>query len=105
MPKTIELLNSGQAPTLLSASKGNELIRAINGLVQSKASEKASSIGLRLIVEEDGKLVLDATNELASTLEKTIQSGGGGLPEGFEEETLTVVINGQRTTRTFLTKS
>lgn len=104
MARRIPLLNAGQAPTLLSAQKGNQVINAINALITSKASEKAQNAGLRLIVEEDGRLILDATNELASALENIIISGGGGLPAGFEEETLTVVINGVRTTRTFLTK-
>ena len=104
MTKRISLLNAGQAPTLLSAQKGNQLINAINALVTSKASEKAQNAGLRLIVEENGRLILDATNELASALEKTIESGGGGVPEGFEEETFTVIVDGERRIRTFLTK-
>lgn len=32
-------------------------------------------------------------------------SGGGGIPDGFEEETLTICVNGQPEDRTFLTAS
>ena len=115
MAKRITLLNAGQAPTLLSATKGNEVINTINGLINSRASEKASSIGLRLLVEADGSLVLDATNELASSLQKlrsqtvTNDDEEGGddepvIPEGYSERTVSLVDNGTISSVTILVK-
>lgn len=115
MAKRITLLNAGQAPTLLSATKGNELINTLNGLINSRASEKASSVGLRLLVGDDGSLILDATNELASALQKLRSqnedndSDEGGddtpiIPEGYSERTVSLVDNGTISSVTILVK-
>jgi len=73
-----------QAPTLLDAEKGNELIDAINGLIQSTGVG-----GIKVTVEGNGRLIIS-----------------GGIPEGFEEETLDVVEDDNTAgQRVFLTKA
>ena len=96
MPTKIQPFVRGQAPTLLDAQRANELVRVINGLVQSKGTN-----GIKVSVEGDGRLVISG-----EILENLIGEGGGGLPEGFEEETLDVVEDDNTAgQRVFLTKA
>lgn len=51
MATKLQRLVKGQAPTLLDADRANELIDAVNGLIQSKGSN-----GIKVIVEDSGRL-------------------------------------------------
>lgn len=114
MAKQIEQLNAGQAPTLLDASKGNELINALNSLMSSGSSQKAELAGISLKVLESGRIELDISQEAAEILNPpeteepeeipTSGGGGGGIPSGFAQEQFTTIVNGIAQTRTFLTK-
>lgn len=116
MAKRIQPLQSGQAPSLLDANKGNELVNAINGLMSSKSSEKAQISGLNLKVLDTGQIILDVSQETVEILapsetesENDLPVGGGGddddrIPDGFTEEQFTTIINGVSRTVTLLSK-
>lgn len=85
----IDKVISKQTPTLLDASKANELIGFVNGLLGSKGDND-----IDVTVEDSGRLVISLKEGLS-----------GGLPEGFEEETLDVVEDDNTAgQRVFLTK-
>jgi hypothetical protein len=92
MTTKIQPFVRGQAPTLLDAERANQLVRVINGLMQSKGTN-----GIKVSVEGDGRLVISG-----EILEDLL---GEGLPEGFAEETLDVVEDDNTAgQRVFLTK-
>ena len=112
MAKNIERLSSGQAPSLLDASKGNELIDAINTLRNSKSTGSAEVAGIVLKTSAEGALQLDVTSDFMEKLnpqsddnETQADSGGGGGGLNFETGsiTLTTVINGRYENITFVT--
>lgn len=95
MATKLQKFTRGQAPTLLDAGRANELVDAINGLMQSTGKG-----GIKIVVEGSGRLVISGEELL-----EQIQQIGEGLPDGFEEETLDVVEdNNQAGQRVFLTK-
>lgn len=112
MAKTIQKLNRGQAPSLINADKGNELISAINALLESGTTQKAELAGITLKVTEGGRLELDISQEAQEILnpdpteepESVTQPSKGGLPPGFAQEQFTTIVNGIATTKTFLTR-
>lgn len=114
MAKRIQPLQSGQAPSLLDANKGNELVNAINGLMSSKSSEKAQIAGLNLKVLDTGQIILDVSQETVEVLapsetesENDLPVGGDDddrIPDGFTEEQFTTIINGVSRTVTLLSK-
>lgn len=61
MIQDITELVTGQAPSLLNAEKGNELIRSINGLRNSRGIN-----GIEVKVDAKGELVIGQTRELQS---------------------------------------
>jgi hypothetical protein len=100
MSTKLQRFTRGQAPTLLDAGRANELVDAINGLLQSTGKG-----GIKIIVEGSGRLVISG-EELEKNIERLIGEGGGEFPEGFEEETLDVVEdNNKAGKRVFLTKA
>jgi len=64
----IQELSSGQAPSLLDARKGNELIKSINGLLESRSSQKAEIAGITLRVLDSGKIELDVSQTVIDML-------------------------------------
>lgn len=82
MATKIQPFVKGQAPTLIDAERANQLVRLLNGLIQSKGTN-----GIKVTVEGDGRLVVSGEE-----LQLLIEEGGGGVPEGFEEETFDVVL-------------
>ena len=91
MAKNIDRLSSGQTPSLLQASKGNELIDAINAVRKSKSSANANGTGISLKVTGEGSLELDLTQSAANALTE-IQQSTTQLGTGVK--TLTTVENG-----------
>lgn len=91
MAKNIDRLSSGQTPSLLQASKGNELIDAINAVRKSKSSANANAAGISLKVTGEGSLELDLTQSAANALTE-IQQSTTQLGTGVK--TLTTVENG-----------
>ncbi len=89
----IEKLTSGQTPSLLQASKGNELIDAINHLTNSKSTVNADIGGITLKSTAEGSLELDVSEATANALNNLTQSGG--IPSGFVEQRVNAVSNGQ----------
>jgi hypothetical protein len=78
----------GQAPTLLDAQRANQLIDAVNALIESKGTG-----GIKVTVEGNGRLVISGED---------LQAGG---IDGFEEETLDIVEDDNEAgQRVFLTK-
>jgi len=105
MAKQIPKLNSGQAPSLLNAEKGNELINAINALLTSTASTKAQIAGLSLRVDGNGQIILDATEDLVNIIRNITEGETNGVPEGFVETNVVAIRNGVATNLTILAKS
>ncbi len=103
MATKLQKFTRGQAPTLLDAGRANELIDAINGLMQSTGKG-----GIKIVVEGSGRLVISG-EELLEQIQQIIEElpeNGGGLPDGFEEETLDIVEDdNQAGRRVFLTKA
>ena len=88
MAKKIQKLVPSQAPTLLDAAKGNELIDAINDLITSRGVG-----GIQVTTEANGRLVISAEDI-------------DGVPSGFDEEELDIVESDNSAgTRIFLTKT
>lgn len=85
----IDKVISKQTPTLLDASKANELIGFVNGLLDSKGDDN-----IEVTVEDSGRLVI------------SLKEGLSGVPDGFEEETLDIVEDDNTSgRRVFLTKA
>lgn len=109
MAKNIDRLASGQAPSLLNASKGNELIDAINNLRNSKSSTSAETAGIILRVSGEGGLELDVTSDFLELLnpQNDVEENEepSGIPEGYEEVVLIVTRNGLADAMTFLIKN
>lgn len=84
MAKDIQRLNAGQAPSLLQADKGNELIDAINNLRKSKSTANANASGFILKVNAEGALEFDLTQATANALEtaEEIATSGVSAPRG-----------------------
>ena len=97
-PPQLTKLVSKQAPTLLDSGRANEIIDRLNGLAASTGSN-----GIKVSVEGSGKLAISGDKD--GLLALLGSSGTGGVPEGFEEETLDVVVNNQAAQRIFLTRS
>ena len=96
MPRITKVVK-GSAPSLLEAEKANELINAINGLANVKP---ISPIRARVHADWSG-FEIDIDIEAL----KIKIGGGGGVPEGFDEEELDVVEdNNTAGRRIFLTK-
>lgn len=93
MAKNIERLNAGQTPSLLQASKGNELIDAINYLRASKSSADADGSGISLKVTSEGVIELDVSQATANVLAPA-QETGQLLPTGFVEQRFNATVNG-----------
>lgn len=53
MTTKIQPFVRGQSPTLLDAERANQIVRAVNGLMQSKGTN-----GIKVVVEGDGRLVI-----------------------------------------------
>lgn len=58
MATKIQPFVKGQSPTLLDADRANEIVRLINGLIQSEGQN-----GIKVIVEGDGKLSISLDRE------------------------------------------
>jgi hypothetical protein len=99
MANQIKELNAGQAPSLLDTTKANELIKKINALTSSEATSMAELGGLSLKVSDDGKIELDITQETLEALQSS------GLPEGFNEQIFTTIIDGNYANFSFLVKT
>lgn len=97
---SIEKVVKGSTPSLLQAGKANELIKAINGLANVKPR---APIKAKVFSDFSGfEIDLDIQDLIA----KLEEADFGGVPEGFEEETLDVVNNDNTAgQRVFLTKS
>ena len=98
MAENIQRLNSGQSPTLLQASKGNELIDAINSLRNSKSSQRADSAGISLKVTSGGSLELDVDSDTLAILnpqdEQEDAEATTDIPEGYVEQRVNAISNG-----------
>lgn len=110
----IQELSSGQAPSLLDARKGNELIKSINGLLESRSSQKAEIAGITLRVLDSGKIELDVSQNVIDMLtpseeevDEEPNSGDGNgtsFPSGYGEKTFKVIENGNLIDLKFLVK-
>jgi hypothetical protein len=99
MATKLQKFTRGQAPTLLDAGRANELVDAINGLIQSTGKG-----GIKIIVEGNGRLVISG-EELLEQIQQIGEGLPEGLPDGFEEETLDIVEDDNEAgRRVFLTK-
>ena len=87
----IEEIKSG---SLAKSKKLNEVIRYLNSLLNAKVREGSSNESPKLVAGEISTEII------------TTGGSGGGVPEGFAEETLDVV-NSDNTAgqRVFLTKA
>lgn len=97
MANKIKRLNAGQAPSLINAQKGNELIDKINSLTESSASAMAELGGISLKSTDSGKLELDITQETLNKLQ------GDGV-DGFQTKVFRVVESGNFVDYQFLVK-
>jgi len=92
----IEEIKSG---SLAKSKKLNEVIRYLNSLLNAKVREGSSTESPKLVAGE-------ISTEIITTGGSADVPEGGGVPEGFAEETLDVV-NSDNTAgqRVFLTKA
>lgn len=108
MAKQIERLSSGQTPSLLQATKGNELIDAINNLRNSKSTQSADIAGISLRTTSEGVLELDVSSDLLEKLnpQSTEEDAEAStdIPEGFSEQRFNATVNGVATGTIFLVK-
>ncbi len=78
--KLIKKLVAGETPSLMEASKGNELIEKINAILQLQVSPQ----GFGKITDGDKNLILDLTpirdliNQLSTAVSAYSQTTGGG---------------------------
>ena len=98
MAKNLTRLNKGQAPTLLDAEKGNELIDSINNLRQSKSTPNANALGFILKTNSEGAITLDVTQSTANAIEEAKEQ----VQNPYRTKTLTTVENGNYVNITFL---
>jgi len=96
---SIEKVVKGSTPSLLQAGKANELIRAINGLanVKPRAPIKAK------VFSDWSSFEIDLDIEFLIT--KLKEANLGGIPEGFEEMTVVMCVNGQPENRIIYVKT
>jgi hypothetical protein len=87
MATKLQRFTRGQAPTLLDANRANELVDAVNSLIQSKGVG-----GIKVTVEGSGRLVISGAELLNSFGD-------------FTEEELDIVDSNNRASfRIFLTR-
>jgi len=108
MAKQIERLNAGQTPSLLQASKGNELIDAINNLRNSRSTQSADIAGISLRTTGEGVLELDVNSDLLEKLnpQSTEEDANAttDIPEGYTEQRYNATVNGVTRGTVFLVK-
>lgn len=108
MAKELERLNAGQTPSLLQATKGNELIDAINNLRNSKSTQSADIAGISLKVTGEGVLELDVSSDLLEKLNpQTTEEDADSssvIPSGFVERSFNTNTNGVTKSYVFLVR-
>jgi hypothetical protein len=94
----IKRATKGDAPSLVDADYANDLIDAINALqrITIQSAEEHS-----VEYSKEGVVFFIKTGETGETI---IQSTGGGLPEGFTEQEMTICENGGVSSKLFLMK-
>ena len=92
MAQDITRLNAGQAPSLLQADKGNQLIDAINNLRKSKSSSNANASGFTLKVNAEGALEFDVSQSTANAIETAGEVATGGLTATAPRGTINLVV-------------
>lgn len=109
MAKNLERLNAGQTPSLLQATKGNELIDAINNLRNSRSTQSADIAGISLKVTSEGFLELDVSSDLLEALNpQTTEDDAEAttdIPEGYLEQRFNATVDGVSKGTIFLVKS
>lgn len=109
MAKELARLNAGQTPSLLQASKGNELIDAINNLRSSKSTQSADIAGISLKATSEGVLELDVSSDLLEKLNpQTTEEDAEAttdIPAGFVEQRYNATVDGVARGTIFLVKS
>ncbi len=99
MPR-VQTVVKGSAPSLLEAEKANELIQAVNGLANIVALSPVKAI----VAADWNRVTLELDMEALKTQLANI--GGGGVPDGFIQEQLDVVLSDNTAgLRTFLTST
>ena len=98
MAQSLKRLNKGQAPSLLDANKGNELIDAINNLRKAKSSANASAAGFILKANSEGAIEFDLTQSTANAIEEARERD----QNPYRTKTLTTVEDGNFVQITFL---
>ena len=58
MAKVLQRLTAGQAPTLLDASRANEIIELLNAMQRSEGRN-----GVDILIEGDGRLIISIADE------------------------------------------